>query len=86
MFVKYELILVPKHEIVVPKIANLGCFNPEPYLKWPNARKFLNQNGDQFSGKHTHTQKNRNLTKYLKYLNIRCFRPTIEAMTLFFNK
>ena len=40
----YGHILVPKREILVPKIANLGCFGPKPYLKTPNARKFLDQN------------------------------------------
>ena len=39
----YGNILVPKREIWVPKIANLGCFGPKPYLKTPNARKFLDQ-------------------------------------------
>ena len=37
-------ILVPKHESLGPKIANIGCFGLKPYLKSPNARKFLNQN------------------------------------------
>ena len=40
----YGHILVPKPEILVPKIANLGCFGPKPYLKMPNARNFLDQN------------------------------------------
>ena len=40
----YGHILVPKHESLGPKIANLGCFGPKPYLKTPNARKFLDQN------------------------------------------
>ena len=40
----YGHILVPKHEISVPKIANLDCIGPKPYLKTPNARKFLDQN------------------------------------------
>ena len=40
----YGHILVPKHESLGPRIANLGCFGPKPYLKTPNARTFLNQN------------------------------------------
>ena len=36
---------MPKHEIGLPKIAILCCFSPKPYLKTPNARKFLDQNG-----------------------------------------
>ena len=40
----YGHILVPKHEISMPKIANLGCIGPKPCLKTPNARKFLDQN------------------------------------------
>ena len=39
----YGHILVPKHDISVPKIANLGCIGPKTYLKTPNARKFLDQ-------------------------------------------
>ena len=40
----YGHILVPKRETLGPKIANLGCFGPKPYLKTPNARKFLDKN------------------------------------------
>ena len=40
----YGHILVPKHESLGPKITNLGCFGPKPYLKTPNARKFLDRN------------------------------------------
>ena len=40
----YGYILVPKREILGPKIANIDCFGPEPYLKTPNAHKFLDQN------------------------------------------
>ena len=40
----YGHILVPKHESLGPKIANLGCFGPKPYLKMPNAHKFWDQN------------------------------------------
>jgi hypothetical protein len=40
----YGHILVPKRESLGLKIINLGCFGPKPYLKTPNARKFLDQN------------------------------------------
>ena len=40
----YGHILVHKHDSLGPIIANLGCFGPKPYLKTPNARKFLDQN------------------------------------------
>ena len=35
---------MPKHEILVPNIANFGCFGPKPDLKTPIARTFLDQN------------------------------------------
>ena len=34
---------MPKHEISVPKIANLDCIGPKQYLKTPDARNFLDQ-------------------------------------------
>ena len=34
----YGHILVPKHEIYVSKIANLGRFGPKPYLKMHKAQ------------------------------------------------
>ena len=40
----YGHILVPKHEISVPKIANLGCFRSKSYLKAPKAQFFFDQN------------------------------------------
>ena len=40
----YGQILVPKRQSLVPKTANLGWFGPKPYLKTPNACKFLDQN------------------------------------------
>ena len=35
---------VPKCEIQVPKINNLGCFGSKPYLKTPKAQLFCDQN------------------------------------------
>ena len=40
----YGHFLVPKHEILGPKIVNIGCFGPKPYLKTSNPRSFLDQN------------------------------------------
>ena len=41
----YGHILVPKHEIKVLKITNLGCYVPKPYLITAKAHIFfLNQN------------------------------------------
>ena len=34
---------VPKSEILVPKIANLGCFVLKSYPKTPKAQNFLDQ-------------------------------------------
>ena len=45
----YGHILVPKHESLGPKIANIDCFGPKPYLKTPDARQF----GDQHCEKDT---------------------------------
>ena len=44
MCVKYELIWTYFSAKTVYKIAILGCFGAKPYLKTPNARKFLDQN------------------------------------------
>ena len=37
-------ILVPKSEILVPNIINLGCFGPKPYFKMPKGQFFFDQN------------------------------------------
>ena len=37
-------ILVPKREIKVAKVTNLGCFGPKQYLKTPKAEFFFDQN------------------------------------------
>ena len=34
--ISYGHILVPKFEVQVAKIGNLGCFGHKPYLKTPN--------------------------------------------------
>ena len=34
-------ILVPKHDLKVPKITNLLCFVPKPYLKTPKVQFFV---------------------------------------------
>ena len=36
--------LMPKCEIQVSKITNLGCFGLKPYLKMPKAQFYVDQN------------------------------------------
>ena len=37
----YGHILVPKRESYVPKVTNLACFGPKPYLKTSKAQFFF---------------------------------------------